>query len=86
MVTKITPFAARDPYIEADEASFKIETLSISFGFNVLILPGTPSMSTNAPELPPIVDVPRMLIEAPLPTAPLPLLTLTPGIVPAKSS
>ena len=41
-VTKITPLAAREPKIAAEEASFRTEILSISAGVKSLKEPGSP--------------------------------------------
>ena len=46
VVMMMTPFAAREPYIEAEAASFSTWIDSMSFGFNSCMpdLVGTPSM------------------------------------------
>ncbi len=51
MVIRITPFAALDPYIEADAASFNTDIFSISSGFTFEMSLSTPSTITKGAEL-----------------------------------
>jgi len=58
----MTPFAALAPYIDAEAASFKTVTDSISSGDRLLNDPVTPSMSTKGSLAVPPLKEPRPLI------------------------
>ena len=57
VVTRITPLAPRTPNTAVDEASFNIETFSISLGSKSVKSLSTPSTKTNG-EAPPLLNVP----------------------------
>ena len=85
VLTNTTPFAACEPYIEADAASFKTEILSISAGFTTSIFGEiTPSIKIRG-EVLFNVPSPRMVICAPsAPAIPDDCAICTPAILPAK--
>src|SRR5690606_36697177 len=50
VVTRITPLAAREPYMDAEAASLRTVTFSISLGAKLDKDPSTPSISINGEE------------------------------------
>src|SRR5690606_37618125 len=95
VVTKITPLAARDPYSEADEASFSTDMLAISLAFseaNSWLEAGIPSITNKGPG-DPRLDRPRMeMVPVPLevpselrPTSPGRCRTVSPGDNPCRA-
>ncbi len=97
VVTIITPFAPRVPYMAVAEASFKISIDSISEGFILssglsdgpvtapTLVPGTiktPSITYRGSLLPFMEFVPLILIEEGAPGCPELILTTTPAAFP----
>src|SRR5690606_13903678 len=83
VVISTTPFAAREPYIAADEASFRICMLVISLGERKRILStGTPSTTYKGSLLPLKDVVPRTRIDISDPGAPFGCVTATPASLP----
>ena len=85
VLTTITPFAALEPYMEAEAASLSTDIDSISWGLRLLRLPSIPSTITRGA---PLLRVPTPLIlikSLSLPGSPEPWVTCTPGAVPAKA-
>ena len=90
VVTRMTPLAARAPYIACEAASFNISMLDTSSGFkalNSVELAETPSMTYNGEFEPSSSDlVPRICMEEPEPGAPEDMLTVTPAAFPLSIS
>ncbi|MNE17241.1 hypothetical protein D3C80_1102150 [compost metagenome] len=85
VVTNITPFAAREPYIAADDASFNTDMLSTSLGLTSFSAPGTPSMTTRG-EASFIVPLPRINRSNPsAPGLPEVCAILSPEALPTKA-
>ena len=80
-----TPFAAREPYIAAEEASLSTSIRSISEGLMSFILSeGIPSITYRG-SLFPNVPIPRIRMEVPEPGAPLLCSTVTPDMRPCRA-
>ena len=82
----MTPAAALEPYIAAEEAPFKMSILWISSGFNSLmsksLVIGTLSTTIRGEVAPLKEGTPRISNRAGLPGAPSPAKMLRPGICP----
>ena len=88
VVTKITPLAARDPYKEAEAASFNTVIFSISSGLMDAKpeVVGKPSITTNG-SFPPLIEAaPRTRITKPPFGSPLAWLICTPENFPCNFS
>ena len=89
VVTRITPFPARDPYIAPAAASLRKVTFSIDLGFNKansVELTIIPSMTNNG-SLPALIEpYPLILSMGKDPGDPDPLSEITPEICPANAS
>jgi len=80
VVTNITPFAPREPYIAVAEASFNTSIDAISEGFNELSEPPIkPSITTNGPLSACIEFIPRTRIVEEEPGCPEEDTILTPA-------
>ena len=86
VVIRTTPFAAREPYIAAEDASLRICMLSISLGArNFKLSTGTPSTTYKGSLLPLNDVVPRTLIDISPPGAPDGCITDTPAALPCSA-
>src|SRR5690606_37874899 len=86
VVIRTTPFAALDPYIAAEEASFKIWISAISLGDkNLMLSTGTPSTTYKGSLLPLKEVVPRIRIDISPPGVPLGCMTDTPAALPCNA-
>jgi len=82
----MTPAAALEPYIAAEEAPFKMSILWMSSGFNSLmsksLVMGTLSTTIRGEVAPLKEGTPRISNRAGLPGDPSPAKILSPGICP----
>ena len=84
MVTRITPFAARAPYMAA-EASFSTEIDSMSSGLRRLNERSAIPSTTISGEVFPKVPFPRIRMSAPSsPGSPERVLAMIPAVLPAR--
>ena len=85
VVIKITPKAARAPYIADDAPSFKTDIVSTSFGFIVFRLrASTPSTKIKGLALLLIDPIPLMFKFGSALISPLPKVTFNPGDTPCN--